>query len=130
MSEDPFVLSADVEGRLHLGRVDAVCDFCLAPDPAWEFPAGPVQVAGHHAITDSIDGWAACDHCHELIEADRIAELVFEAPRRQREHVPAGTVMPDGVVQYPPLDVGRALMLVNIARFINARRGPARRLEP
>ena len=50
---------------------DLICDFCSAPAPAWRYPARTflaycvANVAG-----ESVGDWAACDACHQLIEAE------------------------------------------------------------
>ncbi len=42
------------------------CDFCSEPEPAWSYPAATVRVVSNH-VSDG--DWAACDACHDLIEA-------------------------------------------------------------
>ncbi len=51
------------EGRLR-------CDFCTREDVRWTYPARDFteKVAGR--TVGSQGGWAACDPCHDLIEAD------------------------------------------------------------
>lgn len=50
---------------------DLFCDFCSAPFPMWRYPARTfiayiiANIAG-----ESVGDWAACDTCHDLIEAD------------------------------------------------------------
>jgi hypothetical protein len=43
----------------------SVCDFCSEADPAWVYPARDFVFG----ISRSAGGWAACDRCHDLIEA-------------------------------------------------------------
>ena len=55
---------------------DLVCDFCSQEDPAWEFPADPMEpVAGHR----SVGGWLACNDCTPLIEERRWGDLTDRA---------------------------------------------------
>jgi hypothetical protein len=46
-----------------------ICDFCSAPHPRWSYPCRPsvTEVAGI-AVHD-MEPWAACDACHQLIQA-------------------------------------------------------------
>lgn len=52
-----------------------ICDFCSEPHPAWGYPAKDFvgyEVGG--LVGESVGGWAACNACHDLIEAgDRAA---------------------------------------------------------
>lgn len=54
------------------------CDFCSSPDVKWAYKAEPFagmvlgvdrdgDIMSRHFSSD--DGWAACDACHQLIEA-------------------------------------------------------------
>lgn len=80
-----------------------VCDFCLSPNPTWEYPCGYVELMvpiPGEGIDSSNDPWAACERCHELIEAGYYDTLVshcadtqgklqlapgfFPLPRRER----------------------------------------------
>lgn len=52
-----------------------VCDFCNAPRPGWSFPADPFVLSQELLGVVSVDqvslsGWAACDECKTLIDAD------------------------------------------------------------
>lgn len=68
-----------------------VCDFCSAPEVKWRYPAidtTPIATVTDDAILfiDSKGDWAACDICHELIQAhDRrgLAERSIETLIRQ-----------------------------------------------
>lgn len=65
------------------GKILYHCDFCLAPNPRWTFPANPVRDPNvvYHINDDgsatqasdstyvSTDDWASCDECVPFIEA-------------------------------------------------------------
>lgn len=97
-----------------------VCDFCLTPDPTWTYPCGPVMLAGPH-MEGSADDWAACDHCHELIEAENWPALVEHVVKTQREQ----PIAPD-FVNLPPV-ISTMLVSANLEAFRSARSGPPRR---
>lgn len=69
------------------------CDFCSAPFPAWVHPSADFIMAEGWASADG--AWAACDTCHELIEAEdrrALAERAFRTvpggvPRAARNEV-------------------------------------------
>jgi hypothetical protein len=56
--------------------VEPQCDFCTTTYPTWSYPAKDFSLGGEHntgeveELAISIGGWAACDGCHELIEAN------------------------------------------------------------
>jgi hypothetical protein len=57
------------------------CDFCNAPAPQWWYKAGETAVAlsgpgNRVAILRSTADWAACQECHELIQADEPKKLL------------------------------------------------------
>ncbi|HXB67291.1 MAG TPA: hypothetical protein VNY05_03560 [Candidatus Acidoferrales bacterium] len=57
-----------------------VCDFCSTPSPAWIYPARSFLVARHDTLVDqSLGGWAACDTCHNLIEAGNSPGLLVRS---------------------------------------------------
>jgi hypothetical protein len=122
--DDDLHIYEDASGRRHAilkgGRI--ICDFCLAPNPPWTYPAGHVHIVGHRAITDSDDPWAACDTCHDLIEAENHVELVEHMLRGQKHHSP-----PDARRIYPPDLILRLTLRENVMRFLAARTGPAER---
>lgn len=47
-----------------------ICDFCSEPNPRWQYPASDfiMHVPGPDDY-GSEGAWAACDACHDLIEA-------------------------------------------------------------
>src|SRR5262245_52188951 len=51
-----------------------VCDFCLAPDPPWEYRVrdATVMLPG---ITESLGTWLACEICRPLIDQNERAAL-------------------------------------------------------
>lgn len=58
-----------------------VCDFCCSGETvAWSYPCPDfgmvVKVGEWDVLNTSHGGWAACQKCHELIEADKRDELV------------------------------------------------------
>lgn len=131
MSQDPrlfFTGRRSASGHRLLSRVDEgyVCDFCLAPAPAWEYPCGPVPIAGVGPIGASEDEWGACDECHRLIEQASVGALVERIVTEQRRNIPPGTEHGGQVVAYPPLPIARRHARENVAAFMDARTGPAR----
>lgn len=64
-------VSLDPEGA-------AVCDFCVAQRPRWEFPCRTFSrtVGGDPRFRVVFyEPWAACPPCHPLVEAERWAAL-------------------------------------------------------
>lgn len=108
------------------------CDFCLSRPVRWTYPAAPMEITGAPVITGSDDDFAACDACHELIEAKRIGAMVERMVHVQRENLPAGSTAgraTDGnelVVRWPPVAIHRRKARRNLLRFFDARTGPAR----
>lgn len=129
MTGDPFYETVTEQGvrRARLRSGVEVCDFCLTPDPAWEYPARRMEIVGHPVIDISDDEWGACDRCRQLIDAQNFPALVRHAVRTQRKLVPDGTVRDEKVVRYPPLRQHEQLLMRNVLRFMDARSGPARR---
>lgn len=92
-----------------------VCDFCAGPDPRWRYRARTFEadtlLPGVTSI--SIEDWAACGSCHDLIEAGRWRRLAQRA-----------------LDIHPELDVPdrktmrQALMSLHLS-FRMAREGPA-----
>jgi len=68
----------------------AICDFCSDPVVSWSYDVEEFRVEG--AEWGSIEGWAACDACHELIEADDRKGL---ATRSLREFFKKHPEVPD-----------------------------------
>jgi hypothetical protein len=54
-----------------------VCDFCSETPVAWAYPCGLV-VLGPNVTSDP---WAACQECHDLIEAGDADQLARRAAR-------------------------------------------------
>lgn len=92
----------------------AVCDFCSQQAPVWTYPASTFTMSNEPF--GSSGDWAACDGCHDLIEAalwDTLAErgaatVQGRLPRKVRRTV-----------------VGHLLKLHQ--RFVEARTGPSYR---
>src|SRR6266571_638696 len=59
-----------------------ICDFCSATDPCWDYPTqsfatGDVlEVGDARYPTMSTGGWAACQTCHDYIEALNYSSLL------------------------------------------------------
>jgi hypothetical protein len=123
-----FFRTRGPKGEPIAARVDEqyVCDFCLHPEPRWEFPARPVAIVGHPAIDYSEDEFLACDECRRLIDQQAIGALVERSCHEQRRHVPPGAVRGSIVAEYPPLPIQRRIARENIMRFMDARAGEAR----
>lgn len=114
-------------GRTYLSPKEEVCDFCLGSDPVWEYPAAPMEIVGGSLIDRSDDEFAACEACHELLEAHRIGPLVERIVAAHRELVRRGQVAQGWVA--PPLPIHRRETRENVLRFMDARLGPPRRYQ-
>jgi hypothetical protein len=66
-----------------------VCDFCSGTPVTWDFPASsfvdPVPIS---PPTVSVQGWAACDLCAELIHNDQRDELADRSARSFADSYP------------------------------------------
>jgi hypothetical protein len=70
---------------LALAVAVVMCDFCSGPDPVWRYQARPLVVdqlviSDHGEVAAmptfiSNGDWAACERCHELMEAKNFAEI-------------------------------------------------------
>jgi hypothetical protein len=116
----------DEHGDFRVERATPVCDFCLAPNPAWEYPAAPVHIVGHPEITDSDDEWAACEVCHALIAGSRVGQLVERMVHQQRRNAPEGSIQDGAVLHYPSMAMSRRTCRHNVLSFFDARTGPPR----
>ena len=61
-----------------------VCDLCFGRPVTWRYPCesfiGPEETIGDRVwVHEMVADWAACDVCHDLIEADRREELAERA---------------------------------------------------
>lgn len=100
-----------------------VCDFCLTPEPTWEYPCGPMSFPSMHPddVNASDDEWAACDTCHELIEGGYMMRLAQHMVRTQA-----------GIAKTDLANEGRAtaIAIMMIEKFLAARQGEARPFQP
>jgi hypothetical protein len=73
-------------------RVNALCDFCMADDPAWRLPVAehtwltvvePDDYATHYQDSG---GWAACDLCAEQIRLKDWNKLSFRMMRGRQSY--------------------------------------------
>jgi len=86
----PMVRYDHPDGTAHQGPATTeaeVCDFCFAKHPRWAYPCGVVQIDNHPTIDMSDDDWAACDTCHDLIEAGDVAALAERVYEQQKTMV-------------------------------------------
>lgn len=51
-----------------------ICDFCSDPNVRWGYPAND-YLSEVCPVANSIGGWAACQECHDFIEAGDWAGL-------------------------------------------------------
>lgn len=107
---DP-ILRADAAGS-----AVTVCDFCAAPGPRWTYGCLPFNYEGINA--GSADDWAACDRCHDLVEAGEWDEL---AERGQ-----AGMTFHTGItISSRQLSFMRDKVRAMHQQFVAHRTGPA-----
>ncbi|WP_028058276.1 hypothetical protein [Candidatus Solirubrobacter pratensis] len=122
---DPLYERYEENGRTYVRRADhqIVCDFCLAPDPTWGYPAAEMEIVGQHpgGVNRSDDDWSACEECHALIEAHNVGGLVERMATFQPVHVPPNPVLG---IYYAPLPLRRRVHRRNVLRFMDARKGP------
>lgn len=99
-----------------------VCDFCSSPDVLWTYPAHdtvPITVTGKSAriILESVGHWAACQHCHDLIERELWNDLL----ERSISYCPPG-------LRDSPASILRDAIGAIHAAFRTARFGSPRRV--
>lgn len=88
------------------------CDFCTEPHPTWGYPAKDFALETGLPIGILSDGWwAACDTCHDLIEADNRTALLTRAL--------------DKLVGQVPMEYARPMMTDLHGKFFAHRCGPA-----
>lgn len=106
-----------------------ICDFCLGPDVAWDYPTAPITDTQHPVFTVLAgDGFAACESCHRALVLGDYEGLVWRIAAYQPVHVPEGTVVEGGVVVYGPLEVQLTKARFAVLRFLEARTGPPTRM--
>lgn len=106
------------DGATYMDAKQPVCDFCLGPDPRWQYPAAPMPIQGHPLIDESDDEWCACDECKLLIEAHNLEGLLERCLElHMAMEIPAD-------YRKPPRSVVRRTLRENLLRFMDARRGP------
>lgn len=94
------------------------CDFCSERPVRWRYPArsfvmGHTGELGHESVGD----WAACETCHDLIEADQRTALTARSLEQYANMTAALTE--DQKAQLT------ALLTEAHNRFFNHRTGPA-----
>lgn len=82
-------------------EVVGVCDFCSQPGPRWRYPAKSFESHSYGSISD----WAACDTCHQFIEAGNYKALARRAA--------------DAMLTTKPLlrVVGRKAVAIDVRKF-------------
>lgn len=93
------------------------CDFCSAPCPIWRYPARSfVAYRASNLAGESVGDWAACDSCHDLIEAD------------DRRHL-AQRSLDELILKHPEAKAAAEILLRDLAdlhrQFFEHRHGPA-----
>ena len=81
-----------------------LCDFCSGPGPAWRYPAESfIAYCTAELAGESVGDWAACGHCHDLIEANDRAGLaqrsLDELMARHPEAKPAAAAFHQHLVE-------------------------------
>jgi hypothetical protein len=100
-----------------------ICDFCLAPDPVWDYAAdaGPALPNGPFTALAG-DGFAACAVCAVLIEEQAWPILIAHIADMQPHNMPEGTVLDDGVVHYGDRDHRMQRAALAVVLFAEAYR--------
>jgi len=60
----------------------AICDFCSSQAVAWSYDVDDFQIIDRPEVHEgwgSVGNWAACDECHELVEAGDQRELAMHS---------------------------------------------------
>jgi len=58
-----------------------VCDFCFVPAVRWSYPCQSFEITW--LGWRSLGGWAACEECHRLIEAEDWTQMLDRCVRMQ-----------------------------------------------
>jgi heterodisulfide reductase subunit C len=100
-----------------MGNANLQCDFCSAPCPTWRYPARSfIAYRASNLAGESVGDWAACDACHELIEAD------------DRQHL-AERSLNELILKHPEARAAAEILLQDLAQlhrqFFEHRHGPA-----
>lgn len=114
-----------VTGERRTSRFQEMCDFCTQRGALpWTYPCGLVDLRAqmNPLMTHSNDDWAACERCHELIEAGDIEGLIARMLEKT-----LGEAITD--MSKLTLVIVRGEIRKHLARFTAARTGPAVR-EP
>jgi hypothetical protein len=109
---------------------ELICDFCLGPDPAWDYPTAPIDHIDGPSPFSALagDGFAVCTACHVLLVRGDTVALADRIVREQPINVPPGSEQDGGVVVYPHPAARRGYAMQAILRFMDARLGPPARL--
>jgi len=107
----------DVEVRTD----DPICDFCSTHEVAWSYPAMDFGVVDPKLGWGSRGGWAACEPCHEMIEANDHSGLAKRSVQTFFEFHPE---IPD--LPHVRQHVRQHVMLMH-ASFFNVRTGPGKK---
>lgn len=117
-------IEVDERGGRHLVRDNPICDFCLAENPTWSYPASPMNIELRGAIDATQDDWAACDRCHELLERKDWRTLAVHCLETQAKRFKDGEkIMP--ILNNPTLRTkALARLVVHFLDFEEHRTGP------
>lgn len=102
-----------------------VCDFCNSPLITWAYPCESFSMGvgtqseenltiKTEKLLNSWGGWAACDVCHELIEASKDRELADRSASQLKEGL-----APD------EFEMLSAMLFTMHEQFRQGRKGPA-----
>jgi hypothetical protein len=106
----------------------SLCDFCRAPQPAYEYPAR--DFAATITVTDGGEGekrsaewrsqgaWLACEPCAELIDAGEYGKLTVRADKAH------DSLRPEHLTRHER-DLLRGALIALHEAFAGAREGPA-----
>jgi hypothetical protein len=123
VADDEYEIYTDAKGRRRVRRPGGgiVCDWCLKPltfEEVWTYEVASMPIVGHPFITNSDDDWAACDECHDLIEAGDDEGLVRRMVEMQPIHSPEDPA--HGKI-YPPMVLRVVGAMRNVDEFKRAR---------
>lgn len=109
--------------------IGSVCDFCMSPAITWAYPCESfsmgIATEQRKETLNSWGGWAACDVCHDLIEAgeDKERELADRSANQNNRMLSEGLTEAE-------FEMLSAMLFTMHEQFRAGRKGPAIAWKP